>query len=75
MSWEDVPETLVPLVVPTLNKPELEYLLRIANGGKKDPDMDRIVDSKARKSAYDRIKQGKSPFIEPGESTYPLPSK
>ena len=62
----DGKETLIPTLVPTLNKQELNHLL---GGGKPTP----TIVNKAARFAIDRMKQGKSPFIEPGEQTSPVP--
>jgi hypothetical protein len=56
-----------PLMVPTLTKEELAYLL--SGGGR---PTDAIFD-KARAFADQRRAAGRSPFIEPGELRYPLP--
>jgi len=59
-----------PLIVPTLNKQELQFLLD------NPPDPQKIPEPilmKAMEHAYQREKQGKSPFWEPGEEQYPVP--
>jgi hypothetical protein len=61
-------ETLIPLVVPTLNKSELNYLM------KADPQsqmfmekMPRSIMDKAVDHAVMRMKENKSPFASPEE--------
>jgi hypothetical protein len=61
-------ETLIPLVVPTLNKSELNYLMR------SDPQsqmfmekMPRSIMDKAVDHAVMRMKENKSPFAGPDE--------
>lgn len=61
-------ETLIPLMVPTLNRKELETLLS-TQGVKNVPES---VWAKAIDHAKSRLKAGKSIFAEPGES-YPVP--
>jgi hypothetical protein len=57
-----------PLIVPTLNKAELDHLL----SGKKPTD---AIYSKAEAFAKKRIDEGKSVFAEPTELHYPMPDK
>jgi hypothetical protein len=64
----DGKETLVPLIVPTLNKSELNYLT------KGDPEADDFMDKlpksiidKAVEHAVMRMKENKSPFAEEGD--------
>jgi hypothetical protein len=65
-------KVLHPLIVPTLSKAELDYLLTT---DKRDNNVmeDRIYE-KAATHARERIKAGKSPFAGPGEQVAP-PSK
>jgi len=56
----DGKETLIPSLVPTLNKDEINYLL---SGGKATKEIVR----KAVEHAKGRIAEGKSPFAEKGE--------
>lgn len=56
-----------PLIVPTLTKEELDYLL--AN----NPPTEEIY-KKAEDFAKQRIQQGLSPFSQPTELRYPVPS-
>ena len=64
VEW-DGKERLIPSIVPTLTKSELDYLL---DGGK---PTDEIV-HKAQEYAMKRMREGKSPFAQPGEQ-FPLP--
>jgi hypothetical protein len=67
-------ETLIPTMVPTLSKPELDFLLSADKNAifdKKNPMAVGIVE-KARAHAEQRIAQGKSVWAEPGEK-HPLP--
>lgn len=67
-------ETLIPTMVPTLSKPELDFLLsanKDAIFDKKNPMAVGIVE-KARAYAEQRIAQGKSVWAGPGEK-HPLP--
>jgi hypothetical protein len=67
-------ETLIPTMVPTLSKPELDFLLKADKDAlfdKKNPMAVGIVE-KARAHAQERISQGKSVWAEPGEK-HPLP--
>lgn len=59
-------ETEIPLLVPTLSRPEIDYLL---SGGK---PTQAIVD-KASANAVDRMANGASPFAQEGEQG-PLPA-
>lgn len=67
-------ETLIPTMVPTLTKPELDFLLKADNKAlfdRNNPLAVGIVE-KARAHAQQRIAQGKSVWAEPGEK-HPLP--
>jgi hypothetical protein len=61
-------ETLIPLIVPTLNKSELDYLIK---GDLEAEDfMDKLPESiidKAVDHAVMRMKQNKSPFADDDE--------
>jgi hypothetical protein len=57
-----------PLIVPTLNKAELDHLL----SGKKPTE---TIYSKAEAFAKKRIDEGKSVFADPTELHYPMPDK
>jgi hypothetical protein len=57
-----------PLIVPTLNKAELDHLL----AGKEATD---AIYSKAQAFAKKRIDEGKSTFAEPTELRYPVPDQ
>jgi len=57
-----------PLIVPTLNKAELDHLL----SGKEPTE---AIYSKAQAFAKKRIDEGKSAFAEPTEMRYPTPDK
>jgi hypothetical protein len=57
-----------PLIVPTLNKAELDHLL----SGKKPTE---TIYSKAEAFAKKRIDEGKSVFADPTELRYPMPDK
>lgn len=68
-------EVQIPLIVPTLSKSELNYLLK---GDPKSEDFmknipDSIID-KAVEYASSRLKQKKSPFAEANEK-YSLPEE
>ena len=63
----DGKEVLIPSLVPTLNKAEVEELLSTDGVPPKD------IQRKAAKYAKERISQGKSPFWQSGEKVYPLP--
>lgn len=54
----------IPLIVPTLNKTELDYLLN-TDPGDKDffKNMPKGLEDKAIEHAQERIKAGKSPFF------------
>jgi hypothetical protein len=67
-------ETLIPLVVPTLNKSELNYLMR------SDPQsqmfmekMPKSIMDKAVDHAVMRMKEGKSPFADANEKPMQMP--
>lgn len=67
-------ETLIPTMVPTLTKPELDFLLSADKNAifdRKNPMAVGIMD-KAVAYAKQRMSQGKSVWAEPGEK-YPLP--
>jgi hypothetical protein len=57
-----------PLIVPTLNKAEIDHLL----SGKEPTD---AIYSKAQAFAKKRIDEGKSAFAEPTEMRYPTPNQ
>lgn len=57
-----------PLLVPTLTKEEVDYLV---SG---EPPTQELYD-KAESWALSRIKKGKSPFIEQEEIRFPMPSE
>ena len=59
-------EVEIPLMVPTLDKKELKYLLSV-DPSKKDffDKMPKTIINKAMEHANMRMKQGKSPFKEP----------
>jgi hypothetical protein len=61
----------VPLLVPGLTKPELDYLMKHEPDLEKNPrffrDMPRSILGKAEAFAKQRIAQGKSPFKQDGE--------
>lgn len=61
-------EVLHPLIVPTLTRPELDYLL---SDRKDNKAMESRIYEKAATHARDRIKAGKSPFAGPGEQQSP----
>lgn len=68
-------ETQIPLIVPTLNKQELDALMK--NDPKSKDFMRRIPSSvidKAVEHAVQRMKQNKSPYAEPNE-VMGLPTK
>jgi hypothetical protein len=63
-------ETLIPLIVPTLNKSELNYLMR--NNPDSEMFMEKMPKSimdKAVDHAVMRMKENKSPFASPEEVT------
>jgi hypothetical protein len=67
-------ETQVPLIVPTLTKPEMDYLLR--NDPKSKTFMSKMpstIIDKAVDHAVMRMKDGKSPFADPNEAPAELP--
>jgi hypothetical protein len=64
----DGKEVLMPAMVPTLTKKELDHLI---SGGEMT---DEIAD-KAYKHGLERMKAKKSTFIEEGEKVTPLPKK
>lgn len=68
-------ETLIPLIVPTLNKSELNYLMRNNPESKMFMEkMPKSIMDKAVDHAVMRMKENKSPFATP-EEVSPLPSK
>lgn len=71
----DGKETLIPTVVPTLSKGELDSVVNEATGGKRDNKMWKSVIDKSVEHAKMRIKQGRSPFLEDGEKTTPIPKQ
>ena len=62
--------TYLPLIVPTLNKKELNFLLRM----KDDDEIPKAIINKAISHAIGRMKSGRSPFADVGEK-YPLPTE
>ncbi|NBT75687.1 MAG: hypothetical protein EBT15_06925 [Betaproteobacteria bacterium] len=67
-------EVTIPLIVPTLDKNEIEYLLRNdPNSPSFMEDMPPSIVNKAVDHAVLRMNEGKSPFIEDGESAAALP--
>lgn len=71
----DGKETNIPLIVPTLDKAELNYLMR--NNPKSKMFMEKMPPSimdKAVEHAVMRMKEGKSPYASPEEITQ-LPTK
>lgn len=61
-------ETLIPLIVPTLTKDELGYLLKADPKSKTFYDkMPKSIIEKAVDHASMRIEAGKSPFADPDE--------
>lgn len=65
-------ETLIPALVPTLTKSEIDYAL---SGGKIGiGPVGKSIVTKAIIHAKQRIAQGKSPFLESGEKVLPTPS-
>jgi hypothetical protein len=61
-------ETLIPLIVPTLNKSELNYLMRNDPESKTFMDkMPKSIMDKAVDHAVIRMKENKSPFASPDE--------
>jgi hypothetical protein len=68
-------ETLIPLIVPTLNKSELNYLMRNNPESKMFMEkMPKSIMDKAVDHAVMRMKENKSPFASPEEVTQ-LPTK
>ncbi len=61
----DGKEVLMPTLVPTLTKKEIKTLLNLPEGGVKDIPEEII--EKAVQHAGDRMRAGKSPFLEEGE--------
>lgn len=61
-------KVLHPLIVPSLTRPELDYLL---SGQKGNQDMEQRIYKKSADHARERIKAGKSPFAGPGEQQSP----
>ena len=67
-------EVTIPLIVPTLDKKEIQYLLRNdPNSQRFMEDMPPSIMNKAVDHAVLRMKEGRSPFIEDGESPVSLP--
>jgi hypothetical protein len=67
-------EVNIPLIVPTLDKKEMQYLLR--NDPNSPQFMDKLPPSimnKAVDHAVMRMKEGKSPFIEASEKPAGVP--
>lgn len=67
-------ETQVPLIVPTLTKPEMDYLLR--NDPKSKTFMSKMppaIIDKAVEHAVIRIKERRSPFADQNDSPMELP--
>lgn len=64
----DGKEVLMPAMVPTLTKKELDHLI---NGG----EMTDAISRKVYKHGLKRIKENKSTFIEDGEKPTPIPKK
>ena len=63
-------ETEIPLIVPSLSKEELDYLLNTPVKSKRFfDDMPPQILQKAMEHAKMRIDQDKSPFAGPGEIT------
>jgi hypothetical protein len=61
-------ETLIPLVVPTLNRSELNYLMKADPQSKMFMEkMPRSIMDKAVDHAVMRMKENKSPFASPEE--------
>ena len=67
-------EVEIPTLVPTLTKPEIDYLLNT------DPNpkiwgtpIGESIKQKAIDHAIDRFKQNKNPFWEEGEEIFKLP--
>lgn len=68
----DGKETEIPLIVPSLSKQELDYLLKTPIKSKKFFDnMPPSILEKAYDHAVMRMDQGKSPFAGPDEITEP----
>lgn len=59
-------EILAPSLIPGLSKDELDFLLQ---GGKPKQMSDELF-KKITNHAMQRLQQGKSPFIEPGEKVF-----
>lgn len=63
-------EMEIPLIVPSLSKEELDYLLKTPVKSKRFfDDMPPTILQKAMEHAKMRVDQEKSPFAEPGEIT------
>ena len=61
-------ETTIPLIVPTLSKDELNYLLKVDPKSKTFFDkMPKSIIEKAVDHASMRMEAGKSPFADPDE--------
>lgn len=70
----DGKETLIPLIVPTLDKKELDYLIK-SNVKSKDffSKLPPTIINKAVDHAVGRMKNGLSPFIGSDETPLSLP--
>lgn len=66
---EDIGE--YPSIVPTLTSEELQDTIRRSSQGQ-SPSMEVVI--KARMYAKDRLSEGKSPFSDPTELRFPVPS-
>ena len=67
-------ETQVPLIVPTLTKQEMDYLLKTDPQSKTFMSrMPPAIIDKAVDHAVTRIKQGRSPFADPNDKPMELP--
>jgi len=67
-------ETLVPLIVPTLDKNELNYLMKSDPKSKQFMSkMPPSIIDKAVNFASDRIKNNQSPFADPNEKPFEMP--
>jgi hypothetical protein len=72
----DGKETLIPLIVPTLNKSELNYLMK--NNPEAEDFMDKLPKSiidKAVEHASMRMKQKKSPFADDDDDIVSMPDR
>ena len=65
-------DTEIPLIVPTLDRSELDYLLNTPIKSRKFMDnMPKTIINKAYDHALMRIDQGKSPFADQGDVQEP----